>query len=93
VIRTFRCSETERLFHNQRPKGLPSTRLRAAKRKLDMLHAATSLDQLRALPGNRLEALRGDRAGQWSIRTNDQWRICFRWDPPHAFEVEIVDYP
>jgi proteic killer suppression protein len=57
-----------------------------------MLHAATSLDQLRALPGNRLEALRGDRAAQWSIRINDQWRICFRWDPPHAYEVEIVDY-
>jgi proteic killer suppression protein len=63
-----------------------------AKRKLDHLHAATSLADLRAVPGNRLEALAGDRAGQYSIRINDQWRICFEWKNNEAFAVEIVDY-
>jgi proteic killer suppression protein len=63
-----------------------------AERKLTQLHAAASLDFLKAPPGNRLEALKGDRAGQWSIRINDQWRICFHWSKGDAFEVEIVDY-
>lgn len=64
----------------------------AALRKLRMLDAATSIDDLRVPPGNRLERLRGDRAGQYSIRVNRQWRICFRWDTGDAHDVEIVDY-
>ena len=64
----------------------------AAKRKLDHIHAAVSLSDLGAIPGNRLEALAGDRDGQYSIRVNDQWRICFRWLDADALEVEIVDY-
>ena len=63
-----------------------------ALRKLRMLDAATRLDELRVPPGNRLEALKGDRAGQFSIRINDQWRVCFRWQDGHAYDVEIVDY-
>ena len=65
---------------------------RVARRKLLYLHRARTLGDLRAPPGNRLEALRGDRAGQHSIRINDQWRICFRWDSGDAYDVEIVDY-
>ena len=63
-----------------------------ALRKLRMLDAATRLDELRVPPGNRLEALKGDRAGQFSIRINDQWRVCFRWQDGHAYDVEIADY-
>ncbi len=63
-----------------------------AKRKLDHIHASTALSDLGAIPGNRLEALAGERAGQYSIRVNDQWRVCFRWVRRDAFEVEIVDY-
>ena len=63
-----------------------------ALRKLRMLDAATRLDDLRVPPGNRLEALKGDRAGQFSIRINDQWRVCFRWQDGHAYDVEIADY-
>ena len=69
-------------------KSLPA----AARRKLMMLDAATSLDTLRAAPGNRLEALKGDRKGQHSIRINQQWRVCFKWEAGHAWSVEIVDY-
>lgn len=65
---------------------------RVAQRKLAILHAAESLEDLRAPPGNRLERLSGDRGGQYSIRVNDQWRICFRWSDGDAYEVEIVDY-
>ena len=76
--------------------GKPSARFanirRVAERKLQMLHFATSADDLRAPPQNRLERLKGDRAGYWSIRINDQWRLCFRFEGAHAYEVEIVDY-
>ena len=76
--------------------GKPSARFanirRVAERKLQMLHFATSADDLRAPPQNRLERLKGDRAGYWSIRINDQWRLCFRIEGAHAYEVEIVDY-
>jgi proteic killer suppression protein len=65
---------------------------KAANRKLDMLNAAVRLDNLRSPPGNRLEALKGDRRGQWSIRINDQWRVCFRWTDRGPANVEIVDY-
>jgi len=73
-------------------RRLPAGIHPVAWRKLAQLHAATRLDTLRVPPGNRLEALKGDRAGQYSIRINDQWRICFRWEGGDAYEVEIVDY-
>jgi len=91
VIRSFRGAETERLHLRQ-----PSRRFRAieqlARRKLRQLDSATELRDLAAPPGNRLEALRGDRKGQYSIRINEQWRICFVWRDGNAFDVEIVDY-
>lgn len=74
------------------PKGFPTDILRAAQRKLEALRAATTLEDLRVPPGNRLEALSGDRAGQHSIRINDQWRVCFVWEDDGAHNVEIVDY-
>ncbi len=91
MIVSFRCRETERLYND-----LPSRRFQAiertARRKLEILDAAEKLEELRLPPGNRLEALKGDRAGQHSIRINDQWRICFRWKGGDAHDVEIVDY-
>jgi proteic killer suppression protein len=92
VIRTFRCRETERLFHRERPRRFPAEVHRRAYAKLLMLHAATTIEDLRVPPGNRLEALRGARRGQHSIRINDQWRICFVWRDRGADGVEIVDY-
>ncbi|TWB14012.1 proteic killer suppression protein [Nitrospirillum amazonense] len=73
-------------------KGFPADLVRAAQRKLAILHAAITVDDLRIPPGNRLEKLSGDREGQHSIRINDQWRVCFRWDGQDAHDVEIVDY-
>lgn len=91
MIRSFRCRETEQLAND-----IPVRRFKAiervARRKLEMLASATRLDDLRVPPGNRLEALKKDRAGQHSIRINDQWRICFRWVNDEAHDVEIVDY-
>ena len=91
MIKSFRSPDTEALFHDR-----PVARLRAierpARRKLLYLNQARSLQDLLVPPGNRLEALKGDRKGQHSIRINDQWRICFRWSEGHAFDVEIVDY-
>jgi len=92
VIRSFRDATTERLWSRQRVKGLDPRIQRVALRKLAMLDAAELLEDLRVPPGNRLEALKGDRNGQHSIRVNDQWRICFRWKDADAYEVEIVDY-
>jgi proteic killer suppression protein len=92
MIRSFRDSEAERLFRGKRSRRLPPAIQRSARRKLLMLDAATELDTLRVPPGNRLEALRGDRAGQHSIRINGQWRICFVWSDGGAHDVEIVDY-
>jgi proteic killer suppression protein len=91
VIGSFRSKETEKVFRREFSRRFGAI-ARVAKRKLDHLHAATSLADLRAVPGNRLEALAGDRAGQYSIRINDQWRICFEWKDNEAFAVEIVDY-
>jgi len=91
VIRSFRCPETEKIFRRQFSRQFQSV-ARVAKRKLDQLDTATSLRDLAALPGNRLEALAGDRAGQYSMRINDQWRTCFRWKDGEAHDVEIVDY-
>jgi len=91
VIRSFRCRETEKVFQRLFSRKFQAV-ARVAKRRLDQLHAATSLADLAVIPGNRLEVLAGDRAGQHSIRVNDQWRICFRWKEGDAFEVEVVDY-
>ena len=92
MIRSFRDSETERLFKRERIRKLPSDLQRVALRKLLVLDAATSLLDLRIPPANRLEKLAGDRQGQHSIRINDQWRIRFRWVGADAEDVEIVDY-
>lgn len=92
MIQSFRDKETERLFRREPVKKFSGSVQRAALRKLLLLDAAESLDDLRVPPGNRLEKLRGDRSGQFSIRVNDQWRICFRWVSGNAQEVEITDY-
>ena len=92
MIRTFRDPDTEALFHRRRSRRLPASLQRVALRKLVILDAADSLSDLRVPPGNRLELLKGGRAGQHSIRINDQWRICFAWRASDAFDVEIVDY-
>jgi proteic killer suppression protein len=92
MIQTFRDKETERLFNREPVKRfLPAVR-RPALRKLLLLDAAESLNDLRVPPGNRLEKLHGDREGHHSIRINNQWRIVFRWEASDAFEVEITDY-
>ena len=90
MIRSFADRDTERLFDDQFVKAFSGIE-RAARRKLMYLDSAQRLEDLMVPPGNRLEALRGDRRGQHSIRINDQWRICFRWDDG-AHDVEIVDY-
>jgi len=92
VIASFACRRTETLFQRLRPKRFPLEILRVALRKLVMLDSAARLEDLRVPPGNRLEALRGDRQGQHSIRVNDRWRICFTWRDGNAYEVEMVDY-
>jgi toxin HigB-1 len=91
VIGSFGSRETEKIFRREYSRRFDAM-ARVAKRKLDHLHAAASLADLAAVPGNRLEALRGDREGQYSIRINEQWRICFEWKDGEAFAVEIVDY-
>ncbi len=92
VIRSFQDREVEFLFHRERSRTLPLSIQRVALRKLRMLHRSQSLQDLRVPPANRLEKLSGDRAGQYSIRINDQWRICFVWQNGDAWNVEIVDY-
>ena len=92
MIKTFADSDTERLFQRERVRRFPAELHRAMLRKLVVVDAAESLDDLRVPPGNRLEKLKGDRAGQHSIRVNDQWRVCFRWERGDAHAVEIVDY-
>jgi proteic killer suppression protein len=92
VIKSFADEDTARVFAREYVRRLPPTLHRVAWRKLAQLHAATRLDTLRLPPGNRLEALKRDRAGQHSIRINDQWRICFVWKDGDAYEVELVDY-
>lgn len=91
MILSFRCRQTESLFLREAPRRFRAIE-RQARRKLEMLQAARDLRDLRVPPGNRLEALHGNRDGQHSIRVNEQWRICFRWTPAGAEEVEIVDY-
>jgi len=92
MIRSFKSKETEKVFLRIRSKKLPGDIQQIALRKLRMLHRSKSLQDLRVPPSNRLERLRGSRSGQYSIRINDQWRICFRWAKGDAFDVEIVDY-
>ena len=92
MIRSFACPETGKLFNDEASRRLPTQIQRVARRKLLLLHQARRLDDLCAPYGNHLEALRDDRKGQHSIRVNDQWRICFRWQGQDAFDVEIVDY-
>jgi proteic killer suppression protein len=92
VILSFACAETEQLFRAELSRRFPLNIQRAARRKLLALHAATELRHMAVPPGNRLEALKGGRKGQHSIRVNDQWRICFHWREGHACDVEIVDY-
>lgn len=92
VIRSFVDREAEKIWSGIRSRRLPADIQQVARRKLRMLNAATQLDDLRIPPANRLEALKGARRGQYSIRINDQWRICFRWEDGDVAGVEIVDY-
>ncbi|MCL6446868.1 MAG: type II toxin-antitoxin system RelE/ParE family toxin [Armatimonadetes bacterium] len=92
MIKSFRNSETERIFKRLRSRKLPPDIQQVALRKLRMLNNAVTLNDLRIPPANRLEKLSGDRAGQYSIRINDQWRICFEWRDRDAYNVEITDY-
>jgi proteic killer suppression protein len=92
MIRTFRDKETEQLFNRLASRRLPAKLHQTMWRKLAILNAAERLEDLRIPPGNRLEKLSGKRAGQYSIRINDQWRICFEWQEGNAYEVEITDY-
>jgi proteic killer suppression protein len=92
VIRSFADLETERLFTTGRSRRLPGNVIQRAKRKLQILDSATGLKDLASPPGHRLESLRGDREGQHSIRINDQFRLCFRWENGDAYDVEVVDY-
>ena len=92
MIRSFRDRETEKVFERERSRRLPPDLQRRAHRKLLLLDAAETVEDLRVPPGNRLESLSGDRADQRSIRINDQWWICFRWERGDAYDVEITDY-
>jgi len=92
VIKTFKDAETEKSYQRERSRKLPSDIQQVVLRKLRMINNAINLNDLRVPPANRLEKLSGDRAGQHSIRINDQWRICFEWRGSDAFNVEITDY-
>ena len=92
MIQTFANAETERFFTTGRSRRLPPEILKRAAMRLNQLNAATRLEDLQLPPSNHLEMLSGNRAGQWSIRINQQWRLCFRLENGDAFDVEIVDY-
>jgi len=91
LIKSFGCKETKRLFDGERVRRFQSFEVQA-RDKLELLDAAIALSVLAVIPGNRLESLRGDRKGQFSIRINQQWRICFKWKDGDSLDVEIVDY-
>ena len=92
MIKSFKSSETEKIWNGEIPLKLPKEIQNIARRKLRMLNNSTSLTDLRIPPSNQLESLKGDRKGQFSIRINKQWRICFEWKREDCFNVEIVDY-
>ena len=92
MIKSFRDKESEKIFNRHVSGKLPQNIQRVARKKLVILDAALELNDLRIPPGNRLEALKGDRKGQHSIRINDQWRVCFKWSDGDAYDVEITDY-
>ena len=92
MIRTFKDRETEKIFKRELSRKIPSDIQEIALRKLRMLNRSINLNDLKIPPANRLEKLKGSRAGQYSIRINDQWRICFEWYQNESFKVEIVDY-
>jgi proteic killer suppression protein len=92
VIRNFKDKEAQKIFERQRSRKLPGDIQQVALRKLRMLNRAETLQDLKVPPANRLEALKGDRQGQYSIRINAQWRICFQWENGEALDVEIIDY-
>ncbi len=92
MIETFKCKETEKIFHREYSRKLPRDIQRVAFRKLRMIDRSITLNDLKVPPANRLERLSGKRKGQYSIRVNDQWRICFKWIDNNALAVEIIDY-
>jgi len=92
MIKSFRSDETEKIFNREFSRKLPTDIQRAALRKLRMIHNSKTMSDLRIPPANRLEALAGKRKGQYSIRINDQWGICFEWHENNAYNVEITDY-
>jgi proteic killer suppression protein len=92
MIKSFRCRETEKIFRREFSQKFPRDIQQRAFMKLNALDAAIKIEDLRLPPSNRLEALKGKRQGQWSLRINDQWRLCFTWQGGHAEDVEIVDY-
>ena len=92
MIKTFKCKETEKIFCREYSKKLPHNIQKAAFRKLRMIDRSKTLIDLKVPPANRLEKLSGQRKGQYSIRINDQWRVCFKWIDNNALEVEITDY-
>lgn len=92
MIKNFKDDETQKIYQRQRSRKLPSDIQQVALRKLRMINNSVSINDLRVPPANRLEKLSGNRAGQWSIRINDQWRVCFRWEGSDALDVEITDY-
>jgi proteic killer suppression protein len=92
MIRSFKDAKTEEVFAGRCPKGFPAGIVKVARRRLGMLDAAHRLDDLRAAPGNKLHPLTGDRAGQYAIRVNDKYRVCFEWSDDGASNVEITDY-
>ena len=92
MIKNFKDAETQKIYQRQRSRKLPIDIQQVALRKLRMINNSVSINDLRVPPANRLEKLSGNRAGQWSIRINDQWRICFRWEGSDASDVEITDY-
>lgn len=91
MIKSFKCKKTSDLFSDKSVRAFVNIQ-KAARRKLQILHAAKDLQDLRSPPSNRLEGLKGNRKGQYSIRINEQWRLCFEWDGNNAWNVEIIDY-
>ncbi len=92
MIKSFKCKETKKLFQRKESHKLPIDIQRLAMRKLWIIDAAESINDLRIPPSNHLEKLKGDRKGQYSIRINDRWRICFKWRGNNSYKVEIIDY-